>query len=127
LVVALIETSVVVDIIRGYSPALNWLQAQSQPSLGITPIIWMEVIRGGDNKAERSRAAQFMAAFEMLYLTQADLDWAMEMQIRYELSHGVGMMDCLIASVSHRLQLPLYTHNLKHFAPLLGSLAQKPY
>ena len=63
----------------------------------------------------------------MVYLTQADLDWAMQTQMRYELSHGVGMMDCLIASVSHRLQLPLYTHNLKHFTPLLGALAQKPY
>jgi predicted nucleic acid-binding protein len=51
----------------------------------------------------------------------------MEAQMRYELSHGVGMMDCLIASVSYRLQLPLYTHNLKHFAPLLNDLAQKPY
>ena len=68
-----------------------------------------------------------MEQFEMIYLTQADLDWAMQTQMRYELSHGVGMMDCLIASVSHRLQFPLYTHNLKHFAPLLRNLAQKPY
>lgn len=63
----------------------------------------------------------------MLYLTQGDLDWAMQAQMQYELSHGVGMMDCLIASVSYRLQIALYTHNLKHFAPLLGSLAQPPY
>ena len=68
-----------------------------------------------------------MVQFEMHYLTQTDLDWSMQAQMRYELSHGVGAMDCLIASVSHRLQLPLYTHNLKHFAPLLGTLAQKPY
>ena len=87
----------------------------------------MEVITGGDNKAERRRAAQFMAAFEMIYLNETDLDWAMQAQMQYELSHGVGMMDCLIASVSYRLRVPLYTHNLKHFTPLLGNLAQKPY
>ena len=124
---ALIETNVVVDLLRLYSPAVDWLHKQSQSILGITPIIWMEVITGGDNKLERQRAAQVMEQFEMIYLTQADLEWAMETQMRYELSHGVGMMDCLIASVSHRLQVPLYTHNLKHFAPLLGNLAQKPY
>lgn len=124
---ALIETSVVVDLLRRYSPAVAWLDVQSQFAFGITPIVWMEVITGGDNKAERQRAAQVMAQFEMVYLTEADLKWAMETQMRYELSHGVGMMDCLIASVSHRLQVPLYTHNLKHFAPLLGELAQKPY
>lgn len=127
MVVALVETNVVVDLLRDYTPALNWLKRQNQPTFGITPIIWMEVITGGDNKAERKRAAKFMAYFEMVYLTQSDLDWAMDAQMLYELSHGVGMMDCLIASVSHRLQLPLYTHNLKHFSPLLGDLAQKPY
>jgi predicted nucleic acid-binding protein len=63
----------------------------------------------------------------MIYYTQADLDWAMQQQMTYELSHGVGMMDCLIASISARTQMPLYTHNLKHFAPIIGSLAQKPY
>ena len=127
MITALIETNVVVDVIRGYPPALAWLQAQNQPTLGITPIIWMEVITGGSNKIRRLRAAQFMAAFEMIYLTQADLDWAMAMQMRYELSHCVGMMDCLIASISHRLQVPLYTRNLKHLAPLVGNLAQTPY
>jgi hypothetical protein len=32
-----------------------------------------------------------------------------------------------IAAPSYRLQVPLYTRSLKHFAPLLGRLAQQPY
>lgn len=68
--------------------------------MGITPIIWMEVVGGGRDKAKRLRAARLMKQFEMNYFTQTDLDWAMAAQMRYELSHGVGMMDCLIASVS---------------------------
>jgi predicted nucleic acid-binding protein len=55
------------------------------------------------------------------------LDWAMDQQEKFALSHNVGMNDCLIASISYRLQLPLYTTNLKHFIPLLNNLAQKPY
>lgn len=39
----------------------------------------------------------------------------------------LGMDDCLIASVAHRLQVPLYTHNLKDMTPLIGELALKPY
>ena len=127
MVIAIIETSVVVDLLRRHLPALDWLESQNQSTLGITPIIWMEVIAGGPTRIRRLQAARSLQKFEMIYLTEADFDWAMQAQIRYELSHGVGMMDCLIASVSHRLQLPLYTHNLKHFAPLLGDLAQKPY
>jgi predicted nucleic acid-binding protein len=127
MVTAIVETSVIVDLLRFHTPAVNWYQAQIQPSLGITPIIWMEVISGGMNKAERLRAAGLLRQFAMIYTIQVDLDWAMQAQMRYELSHGVGMIDCLIASVNHRLQVPLYTHNLKHFAPILGPLAQKPY
>lgn len=43
------------------------------------------------------------------------------------LSQNVDMMDCLIAASVHRLGLPLYTRNLKHFLPLIGDLACKPY
>lgn len=87
----------------------------------------MEVIGGGQTKSERIRIARFLNQFEMIDLDASDLRWAMETQMQYELSHGVGAMDCLIASVSHRLQLTLYTHNLKHYSPILGQLAQKPY
>jgi len=43
------------------------------------------------------------------------------------LSHGIGAFDCLIAAPSFRLQIPLYTLNLRHFASLLGSRVQRPY
>jgi predicted nucleic acid-binding protein len=126
-VTAIADTAIIVDLLRDYPPAVAWYEAQSPTSLGITPIVWMEVIEGAPTKVRRLNAARLLRRFEMIYLTEVDLEWAMERQMRYELSHGVGMMDCLIASVSHRLQVPLYTHNLKHFTPLLGDLAQKPY
>ncbi|NWF68509.1 MAG: hypothetical protein HXY40_05435 [Chloroflexi bacterium] len=56
----------------------------------------------------------------------ADIDWAADRLADFRLSHGVEIMDCLIAAPCHRLQLPLYTHNLKHLTPLLGALAHKP-
>jgi predicted nucleic acid-binding protein len=124
-VTTILETTVIVDLLRNYPPAETWIQAQTEASLAITPIIWMEVIGGGPTKVKRIQAASLMQRFNMLELNPADMNWAMHQQMAYELSHGVGMMDCLIASVSYRLQIPLYTHNLKHFTPLLGDLAQK--
>jgi hypothetical protein len=47
---------------------------------------------------------------------------------RDRLSDGVGMHDCLIASACHRLQVPIYTHNLKDMRVLLDeTLVIKPY
>jgi predicted nucleic acid-binding protein len=36
---------------------------------------------------------------------------------RFQFTHHIGKEDCLIAAVSYRLQLPLYTHNLKDIPP----------
>jgi predicted nucleic acid-binding protein len=40
----------------------------------------------------------------------------------------VSFKDCLIASVAHRLQVPLYTQNVKDFLVILPArLVIKPY
>jgi predicted nucleic acid-binding protein len=101
--------------------------AKRQQPLGITPIVWLEAVEGAQNTRVQQRVLAALQNFGMVYLTPADFDWAMQQTIAFGLSHNVGMMDCLIASVSYRLQSPLYTKNIKHFAPLLGALAQNPY
>ncbi len=68
-----------------------------------------------------------LSQFDFLYLTSADQQWAMQQIERFQFSHHIGKDDCLIASAAHRLQLPLYTHNLKDMTPLIGGLAVKPY
>lgn len=120
-----LDTSVLVDVGRGYQPATLWLS--SQPLLAIVPTVRMELVAGAKNKTEQMKVTRLAAKFQMVYFTQVDLDWAMQQQVIYTLSHNVGINDCLIACIAHRLQVPLYTTNLKHFIPMLGSLAQKPY
>lgn len=120
-----LDTSILVDVIRLRVNAIQWFHAQQD--LGIMPLVQMELVAGAGNKIEQQKALGLVAKLAMIYPTQADIDWAMHQQTVYALSHNAGMNDCLIASVSYRLQIPLYTNNLKHFTPLLGGLAQKPY
>lgn len=120
-----LDTTIVVDLLRRHQPATAWLQQQRD--LGVTPLIWLEIIEGASSKVEQTRALRLLRRFQMVYPTSVDFDWAVQQAIRYKLSHNTGMVDCLIASVNHRLQIPLYTANLKHFGPLIGNLAQKPY
>jgi predicted nucleic acid-binding protein len=122
-----LDTAIIVDLLRSHPPSVQWKNAQGQAILGITPTVWMEIVDGAMTKIAQQRAIKLLQQFEMVYFTQVDLDWAMRQQLSYHLSYNAGINDCLIASVPYRLQRPLYTHNLKHFAPLLGSLAQKPY
>ena len=87
----------------------------------------MEVLQGARNKVQQGRALRFLERLELVELTQTDLEWATQQLIQFSLSHNADAFDCLIAAPCQRLNLPLYTRNLKHFAPLLPTLAQKPY
>lgn len=121
----LLDTAVVIDLLRSYSPSHEWLARQSR--LGIVPIVWLEIIQGAENLRAQKKAVELLRHFERIDLEPVDYDWAIRQALRYRLSHSVGVMDCLIAAAASRLELPLYTRNLKHFAPILGSLARNPY
>ena len=125
--VGVVDSTVIVHLFRKNPSALTWYASLSQP-LAITPITWMEIMHGAAGKAGQAKCKAILNEFDMEYLTRTDMDWAMQQLERYGLSHGVEMNDCLIASVCHRLQVPLYTHNVKDMRVLLDEpLIRIPY
>jgi predicted nucleic acid-binding protein len=124
--VAIVDTTVVVHLFRRYAPALTWYSSLAQP-LGVTPLTWLEVIYGAGSKAKQATCKALLSQFDLIYATSSDQDLAMQQMERFRLSNGVTSGDCLIAAVAYRLQLPLYTHNLKDMVPMIGNLAVKPY
>jgi predicted nucleic acid-binding protein len=121
----LLDTAVVVDVLRGYPLAVTWLATQRH--VGVTTVVWLEILEGTPNRQAQRVALRLLQSLERVDITPLDMDWAIRQITLLGLSHGVDAMDCLIASASYRLNIPLFTHNLKHFTPLLGPLAQKPY
>ncbi len=124
---ALLDTATLIDIYKSYPPAIAWLQANRSSLFGISSTAWMEMMLGVMDKIDQNRVIRFLNSFQMIYLTQKDQEWALQNLQAYRLSHGVGMNDCLIAAQSYRLQIPIYTRNLKHFTPLLDKLAVQAY
>lgn len=126
MVSALVDSSIIIDNLRNYPPAVNWY-ASANVQLGLTRIVRLEVIEGALNKTNLLRALTLLNDFEHNDTIETDFIWASARLTKFRLSHSIGGVDCLIAATSYRLQIPLYTMNLKHFTPLLGTLAQKPY
>lgn len=122
----LVDTSVVIDIVRGFPDAIQWL-SNFEGTLGVTHYVYLEVIQGAKNKAKQKIALKLLKEFDLVAVTIGDVAWAVRQLTSVGLSHNVDALDSLIASTSYRLQIPLYTRNMKHFAPLLSNLAQKPY
>jgi predicted nucleic acid-binding protein len=122
---AVLDTTVILHLYRKYQPAIVWFNNQQR--YGLTSITWLEVMAGTSNKANQARCKLLLSQFDLLFPTTADQQWAMQQLEQFHLSHHIGKDDCLIASVAYRLQLPLFTHNLKDMTPLIGDLAVKPY
>jgi predicted nucleic acid-binding protein len=125
--VAIVDSTVIIHLLRNNALAIAWANSLTT-RLGVTSITWSEVMFGAPGKAGQARAKAVLAKFDLHFPTREDQLWAMEKMERYRLSRGVGINDCLIASVSHHLQVPIFTHNQKDFLKILPStMVVKPY
>jgi predicted nucleic acid-binding protein len=122
---ALLDTNVIVDLLRGYPLAQAWIATQQQPA--ICRLVYMEVLQGAENKQKMNQAVKFLGRFTIIEHTQDDFLWATQQLIQYHLSNNVDVTDALIAAPAHRLNLPFYTRNLKHFVPIIPNLVNQPY
>lgn len=122
---AMVDTSILIDLLRGYPASIAWFT--TQPLLSVSRPVVMELIEGLSNKVELGRTLKFVGRFQIVSVSDHDFIWATEQLSQLYLSHHVDSFDALIAATAHRLQLPLYTRNLKHFTPMLGQYAIQPY
>lgn len=125
--IGIVDTTVIIHHLRKNMAARAWVI--SQPIiLSITPITWLEVMRGAPGKSGQIAAKSVLDLFVMEYLTPVDMDWAMQQMELHRLSRGIETNDTLIASVCHRLNVPVYTDNRKDYLKLLpAELVIKPY
>jgi predicted nucleic acid-binding protein len=99
--VGVVDTTVIIHLFRRNPLARAWFAAQTD-QLSLTTITWMEVMYGAPGKAGQADCRAILDQFELIHLTSADQAWAMQVLEAHRLSQGLGIMDCLIASVCHR-------------------------
>ena len=87
----------------------------------------MELIHGCRNKAALDATEFEIAKYAVLWLDGNACDQAMRIFKQFRLSHGIGLIDSLIAQTAVEYGVPLYTHNLKHYSMILGLTAIIPY
>ena len=72
----LIDTAVLVDVLRSHPPAIEWLTRQD--ALGITSVSWLEIIEGATDVLAQRRAVRFLRNFERICPSADDFDWAIQ-------------------------------------------------
>ncbi len=123
---ALLDTDIVVDILRGYPPALTWLAAQAvAPTL--PGFVVLELMEGCTTSLAMRRLQKQIASFSIVWSTEQDLNRALAHFPRIWLSHRVDILDVLIAESAIGLGVPLCTFNVRHFRAVPGLVTEQPY
>jgi len=124
---AFLDTSITIDLLRGDPRAVSWYASLQNQTVAITPIVWMETIQGAGNKIQLTRFVRFLRQFHLEHPAREDNEWAMKQFEQFHLSHRIDYEDLMIASVAVRLSVPLFTLNIRHYAPLPDVDERKPY
>lgn len=126
MIAGIADSTVVVHLFRRNRAALAWVRQHRQ--IAIVSITWLELIDGAHSKKTQIDTLRVLNRFRVLMLTDEDQRWAMGQFLAYRLTSGVSLEDCLSASVAHRLQVPLYTHNIRDMLTMLdAALVVQPY
>jgi len=111
----LIDTSILVNVLRGDKSARAWIDALPENAGAISVITAAELIAGCRNRTEQRAVEREMELYDTVWVSEEISRAALEFYKRYHLSHNVGFLDCLIAATALQNSLRLATLNLKHF------------
>ena len=123
----LIDSDVLIDIVRDFPPAVQWLQSLPPDAIRIPGYVMMELIDGCHNKAQFRQLDQITARMTLIWPSPASCTAAMSTFRSLHLSHSLGLLDSLIAQTAIEVGVPLHTFNVKHFQSVPGLTTIQPY
>jgi predicted nucleic acid-binding protein len=123
----LIDTDVLIEVLRGSRDAKAWLDSLQRGAFQIPGIVAMELVMGCRNQAELRQIRKFLDRFDVTWPDPAELASAYELLLSLHLSSGIGIPDCVLGAMAVARGARLYTFNLKHFKVIPGLDAQRPY
>lgn len=120
----LLDTSVLIDILRGAEPAIAYARGLAEPPL-CSEITRVEVVRGL-RSSERRATERLFASLRWVAVDEQIARRAGELGRRFRRSHqGLATADLVIAATVEELGLELATLNVRHFPMIQGLSA--PY
>jgi len=122
----MLDSDILIDILRGHSSAVEWFADLSDlPS--VPGFVVMELIQDADNKDRVRKAMKLVELLPVVWLAPAQCERALADFRQFHLSHGLGLLDSLIAACAIGHSATLLTFNTKHYRMLAGLSVEQPY
>ena len=123
----LLDTDVMIDVLRHYLPAVNWLKSLGQEPILLPGFVVMELIQGCQNKLEQDKLMRTLLAYQTIWPSEEACHQALSVFGQFHLSHSLGLLDALIAQTAIAFDVPLHTFNQKHYEMIPGLQTVQPY
>ena len=119
----LLDTCVLVDLLRGNAGALRAVMAEAEQPY-YCPVSVMELIAGARSQKQERAIDDLLGSFAFCDTQATAFRHAGELLRHFQASHGIDPPDALIAATAADHGFRLATINVKHF-PMLPKL--KPF
>lgn len=123
----LIDTDIVIDMLRGLPAAEAWIDSLGGQELAVSVVTAMEPVQGARNSAKLRDVGNFLQTLSIYWMTPAIHRLAFDILKRHHLSTARGISNALIAANAMTHDLPLHTFNRKHFGVIPGHTLVQPY
>ena len=121
----ILDSDILIDILRGYPEAVKWLADQSKLQT-VSGIAAIELAYGCTDAAGLRAARRLIAVFEVVWPEPIDVQAAYGLASLH-LSGGIDGPDAITAAIALRLGVPVATFNTKHFRAVPGLTIEQPY
>lgn len=118
-----LDTTVLVDVLRGHRPALEWLRSLDEVP-ACSELTRVELL-GGLRTRERQAAERLMGSIRWLPVDEEIARRAGALGRTWRRSHRLGTVDLVIAATAQLLDARLATSNIRHY-PMFDGLTA-PY
>ena len=122
----LLDTDILIDIQRGYTPAIDWFSSLTElPS--VPGFVVMELVQNSQNSQQVRITLQLVAPLPVVWATEADCIRALSDFTTSHLSNSLGLLDALIAACAVGRGLTLCTFNVKHYRVVPNLVTAQSY
>ena len=122
-----VDTDVMVDILRGYPAATEWLASLADEPIVLSGFVYAELLQGCRNKKDQEDLQKKIAEYDILWPAAETCNRAIDVFAEHFLSDGLGILDALIGQTAADLDISLQTFNAKHYSCVPGLKAAEPY
>ena len=122
----LLDTDVLIDIQRGHPPAVLWFASLTEVPC-VPGFVVMELIQSASDSRQVKGAMLLVAPLAIVWPTESDCTQALAHFSRLHLSHGLGLIDSLVAACGTGRSAQLCTFNLKHYRAVPELVTEQPY